>query len=235
MNIGYRLCTFIILFFNLTIETEGQNTIRKFVTFNEVWQDKIPVSAELRVGIVSSFDDRKNIAKSFTINLPKATNKKLCSKINSYDGKYFAKMECELKGIKPGILNIDLDTSKYKKELEKYSSKEIMIISYLAENCKENNVNYILSTWNSQYVSSDTVYILLNTENPTSISYALNTNKISQDITCKKIEKSNSIAYNCLCSVPKKLIENHATFVIKQRVRRLGSVDFNNYPLNFEQ
>jgi len=195
----------------------------------EAWHDKVPVSGEIRVGLLYDFNELKVDNESFFIDLPENENTILCIQVNSIDGRYRGKLEFNIEGLEAGSYKIDW-SSKYSKELKKYSSKELSILSVITNDCQENPSNYVVSSWEKS--NSDTVYVLLNVDKRVYITIKDEQQNINEKIICDNLEEPVMVTYNCICKLPKNKITDQSEVIINQRVRKPGRISYKEYSLN---
>lgn len=199
----------------------------------EVWYDRVPVSGEIRVGLMSTTKDLNINPSYFYINLPKHKEKRLCCEISSRDGRYEANLIYDIEDLKSGYYKFKLPT-KHKNELKDYNSNDITILASIGDDCEKDRNYYTIASWNDVISASDTIYIFLNSEKRTSIVVDNEKLSIEDEHPCKKIEKTSSIAYNCVCGIPAKQLSEETQLHIKQRVRRLRKISYNSYPLKIK-
>lgn len=199
----------------------------------EKYYDRVPVSGEIRVGALASDSDEKIIPTKFFVRVPEHKESTLCVEISSRDGKYEAKLPYKIKGLKHGIYEFSLPT-RHIQELKKYSMREIVILTRIAETCESDEGFYVLSAWNRPELETDRLFIYLNSEKPTFLRYRDKLTGENQNIECLKIETQNSISYNCKCEVPNKGLDGLNEFYIRQRVRTGGTISYNIYPFPFK-
>ena len=206
-----------------------KSNLKMFLIIGKTWYDKIPVSGEIRVGLMNEFNSESFNPKSFYVNIPEKINKNLCVDINSKDGRYHANLNYDLSNVQLGINEFEWPTSHYK-ELLKYNKQEITIICSIRNSCKEKPDYYVVSSWENNF-STDTVYVLVNSlKIPTIEIENRSTNKISK-FKCKKINVKPTITYNCKCGIPKSEIKNAKTIKIVQRIRKINRISYNRYPI----
>ena len=188
----------------------------------EVWQDKIPVSGGVRVGLMLADNSIKVNPSSFYVHVPNTEIKILCVELSSKDGRYSAKIDYSIDNLKIGIHQFLLPT-KYKKELSSYKADEIVILASLNENCNENPKAYLISNWNNLNTKKN-VFVYINSQIPAKLVAD------SIEFDCEDLE-SPSIAFNKKCKIPLTSLKETSLLYIKQRTRRMGSVKFNSYEL----
>lgn len=192
----------------------------------EVYYQKVPVSGEIRVGLMAFENDEKIIPKSFFVKIPQHQESSLCVEISSRDGRYEANIPYDIKSLKSGVYEFELPT-KHADELKKYTLKDITILAKIGESCTSNGSYYVLSTWNKPDLNTGQLHIYLNSDQPTFIQFE--SGGISRKITCERIEENASIAYNCSCVVPMNMLSNTTELNIQQRIRRVGKIYYSSY------
>ena len=196
----------------------------------EVWYDKIPVSGDLRVGLMNDFSDQKLLDPStFYCTIPAVHPSNLCVEISSQNGRYEAVLAYDISKLPAGEHQFQLPTS-YGNKLKAFASKDIAILLRGSQKCGDNSGEYYYGRW-SQTPKSDTLYVLLNTENPTFIKYD-DKDGISKEVKCYQLEVPNAVAFNCMCKVPIKSIQKAKNINILHRVRKSGVTKI--IPYDFE-
>lgn len=222
-----------ILTFFITNHTFGQtlNPIRPVSKPPkwEVWYDKVPVSGDIRVGLMNEYTNGPVSPGSFYVVLPTKKETKLCVEISSWDGRYEASLEYDISGVPPGVQMFELPTA-YKDKLNKFQKKNLAVLARGATTCTSEKYNIYPASWSENSQKSDTLYLLVNSENPTKIGFT-DKQGVNQEIECKKISNPSAIAFNCICALPKKNILNAETCAIVQRVKKGSIRKVNTYPV----
>lgn len=223
---GKYYCILILLC--LSLEIFGQIKPVNLSNDWEVWYGKVPVSGEIRVGILSSFDSTNIVDKSFYVHIPQEHGEFLCVQINSIDGRYKGELQYNIKELDSGVFEFYWPSS-HLGDLKKFSHQELSILCTTDNNCDSDTNDYLVSSWKNTPV--DTVYVLLNSDKKTYISIFDKEKETETKISCDKMDKLSMVTFNCVCKIPEKDITNNSQITIKQRIRRPGRVTFNKYPM----
>ena len=195
----------------------------------ETWYKDIPVSGEIRVGLMASLDSEEKLHPSFFVQIPKNNESILCVTISSDDGRYTGNLTYDISDLDPGMHEFSWPT-KFIKDLREFSTENISILSKLGSSCKDKEVQYVLSSW-AKLDSKENVWIFLNSEQTAMIHIR---NKISKELLkfkCNKLENQRNVAFNCSCKVPISEICKDCETAVVQRIRRGPHVIFNRYPM----
>lgn len=195
----------------------------------EVWYDKVPVSGDIRVGLMNEFSNSKINPSSFQVEIPTQKATKLCVEISSKDGRYEATLEYDISNVSSGTQVFNLPTS-YQEKLSKFEKKDIAILSKGAQSCTSEDYHIYVSSWSKTKVQQDSIYLMVNSESITKFSIT-NANGITEELNCKKLKTNAHIAFNCLCSIPKKSITKSSTYALVQRVKVGSTRKVNSYPV----
>jgi len=188
----------------------------------EVWQDRIPISGGVRIGLMLSESMLKVNPSSFYVYVPNTEIKTVCVELSSKDGRYSARIDYSIDKLNKGVHQFLLPT-KYKKELSSYKANEIVILASLNENCNENPKAYLISNWNNLNTKKN-VFVYINSQIPAKLVLD------SVEFDCDDLE-SPTIAFNKKCKIPLDSLKETSLVYIKQRTRRMGRVKFNSYEL----
>lgn len=199
----------------------------------EVWYDKVPVSGEIRVGIMTSNEESKINPSTFYVMIPKHTEKFLFCEISSRDGRYEASVSYNIAGLKPGSHRFSLP-SQHINELKNYSSKDITILTSIGNTLSSDPTFFTSASWEPVNSYPTYIYILLNSERNTSIVVENKKSDNRNEYPCDKIITDSSIAYNCLCKIPTNILDVNSELFIKQRVRKMRKITYNSYPITFK-
>ena len=198
-------------------------------SISETWYDKVPVSGEIRTGIMMDNSCTEKVKDSFYVQIPMSHNFNFLNvEISSNDGRYTYMCNYYIKD-RNGIQILQRDT-KLTSKLKNYACDDLAIMAWMSnENTAEKN-NFVLANWDSNFDSSN-VYIFLNSENP-AILFVQNTqNNKTESLQCNEIKNAANVAYNCLCKLPLKYISEDTEISIVQRVRRSQ----NRYSLDIKR
>jgi hypothetical protein len=227
----YMLIPVLIIFI---FQIQAQNNSIKPInnTDWEVWYKKIPVSGEIRTGIVAELENTASIQKSFYVLIPDDKANFLCVEISSNDGRYAANLEFDISGLSSGIHEFDWPTIYYK-DLQGLSSKDITIKSSVGKECGNEENFFVLSSW-VQTDFKENAYIILNSEKKSRIRVYNNKTKETLEFECLDLEDRPNVAFNSSCSIPISVLTEDCEVFIIQRVRRGSSISFNRYPIKIK-
>lgn len=199
----------------------GATQVIKPKTLNqgwEIWFDKIPVSGDLRVGLMNDFSAQKLLNPStFYCTIPAVHPSNLCVEISSQNGRYEAELEYDISKLPAGEHQFQLPTS-YAEKLKSFTPKDIAILVRGSNVCGDKSGAFYYARW-SMTPKSDTLFALLNSENPTIIKIEESSGNI-KEIQCDKLTDPSAVAYNCICKIPIKAIQKAKDITIIHRVRR---------------
>jgi len=234
MNPNLLRTLFTVFFCTLAFYSKAQ--IRPKLKTGEKWEtffEKVPVSGEIRVGVMGYESDERVKPTRFFVWIPGHNVGTMCVEISSRDGRYEARLPYDISGLKEGVHEFELPT-KYASDLRNYTVKDIAILAKIGRSCESSGSFYVLSSWNTPSEKPGSIFVYLNSDKPVLFRFKrLKDNKII-DIECKKINVPLSIAYNCKCEVPVEDIRGVTDFYIQQRVRRVGDISFNTYSFPFK-
>lgn len=195
----------------------------------EQWQDKVPVSGHIRVGLMIDQTEEDFNPAEFYVVIPETDITNLCVELSSKDGRYSANINYDISALSAGIQQFVLPT-KYKSELSDYTSNEVVILSSLNSDCNEDDDSktFLLSGW-VQNIAPDTVSVYVNLPAPTSL-VAIQNDSTEHSFNCEVL-KFPKVAYNKKCQMPIKVIETTIELVIKARVGRGHKAHVMNYEM----
>ena len=194
----------------------------------EVYQEKIPVSGGVRVGLMLDQKDLEFNPSRFYVNIPKTVITNLCVEISSKDGRYSAKLNYDISATVNGFKEFYLPT-KYVGELSNYASNELVILASLSNTCVEKVESYLISSWENSGENS-AVVLYINSTIETSLMVKSSDGN-SEEFSFEKVN-SPTVAYNKKCVVPLNTLNGESTMLfINQRVRKMGRVKFNSYKM----
>ena len=200
----------------------------------EVYQEKIPVSGGVRVGLMLEEEEDEINPSTFFVKIPNTNIKNLCVELSSKDGRYSAKLNYDISSASEGLQQFYLPT-KFYDQLSGYTSSELVILASLADTCTEKPEAYLISGWKSPDIIS-TFVLYINSTIESTLVVRLQ-NGTEEEIPFTEVS-SPTIAFNKKSTISKDLLDNEsaAMLYIKQRVRKMGRVKFNSYevPLNFK-
>ena len=195
----------------------------------EIFHKKIPVSGEIRTGLVVTADNKAKPSNHFYVQIPQQEAALLCVEISSNDGRYSGKLTYDIDKLEPGIHQFQWPT-KFWGDLKKFTATEITILSWIGSSRTDQDKRYVLSSWAS-FDSMNKLTIILNSERKPQI-YIRDTKKNSlEKFDCQRLEGQPNVAYNCLCHIPVDEICKDCEVTVVQRTRRGRTYSFNRYPM----
>lgn len=201
----------------------------------EVWYDKVPVSGDIRVGLMAVPDNSSIDPSYFYVNLPEHKEQQLCCEVSSRDGRYEANLIYNIKDLEPGYHRFKIPT-KHKKALNKYAASDISILTSIGDDCKDSKNYYAVASWNQldALTTTDTVFLLLNSDRRTFIIVENKELSKDEEYLCKKNRSTSSVAYNCVCKIPARQLKEETQLYILQKSRGLGRGSIRSYPLTIK-
>ncbi|MDO5969646.1 hypothetical protein Q4Q35_07490 [Flavivirga aquimarina] len=199
----------------------------------EVWTDKVPVSGNVRVGLMFDSDENNLNPEHFFARIPEVkltTN--LCVEISSKDGRYSAKRSYTITPTDDDVQEFFWPT-KYKKALSAFKTEELVILASLSDDCNSKPDAYVISSWNSipsDVIETRSVSVYVNSISSTSL---IVDNDTGGSIKCSDLE-SPMVAYNKKGTIPDNKVKDTSTIVIKQMRRRGPKVSFVKYELSLK-
>ena len=225
------LYSLIIVLFSFHISHGQNNTaIEPRNAIDEVWRKdmNIPVSGEIRTGLVFDISSENKVKDHFYVQLPNENFNLLFVEITSNDGRYHASLSFDVKGKPSGIFKLKWSTEFYN-ELKAFNSKELTILSWLGNEENAERKNFVVSSW-TPLDTKEFVYIVLNSEHQALINiYDSETNE-SIDIKCQQFKDQAKVSFCAYCKIPLKAITKSSEISVIQRARK----SFNRYPMNLK-
>ena len=223
-----------LTFSSLYAQTNVISTIEPEQPLSKDWEDWLgnrPVTGggDVRVGLIS---DNKNIdikdASSFFVLLPESVTDSLGWLhviIKSLDGKYQAKkLFYNIEKDTSRILRLKLPTS-YKKQLSKYKTSELSILTMLKKTRNSQNaVNYLASSWNSN-IENNGLILNINSRTPIKLLTTRHKRKL-KELKCEEVKngEKKEISFNFRCYIPREHVNDSTKIVlIKSKGRMKGT------------
>ena len=223
-----------ILFQLPILMVSGQNNTPINLTNNwEVWYDNVPVSGEIRVGIMAENEDVSINPTTFYVMIPEHSEKFLSCEISSRDGRYEASVAYDISKLKSGNHEFSLPT-KHLNDLKSFSYSDITILTSITDNLEMKAKYYTSASWKPIVNYPENIYVYLNSTRTTTLVAVNKLKKEREEYKCTKIENPSSIAYNKVCKFPSKIITANTKLLIKQRVRRMNKITYNSYPISIK-
>lgn len=195
---------------------------------SETWYEKVPVSGEIRTGLMMGNSCDENVKNSFYVQIPENHNYKYLNvEISSNDGRYTYTAHYNIENLN-GVLEVNR-VSTLQGKLKNYKCNDLAIMSWINNDITEEKKVFALSNWDSKF-DANTAFVYLNSENPAILFVENKTTKETININCNKLDEEANVAYNCLCILPIEHIETSEISIV-QRVRRSQI----RYPLNINK
>ena len=220
----------IILFFSCFFVTAQTSPVEPRNPIDEVWRKdmNIPVSGEIRTGLVFDIESDDYIKDFFFVNLPQEKFNILFVEITSNDGRYNASLSFDIKNKPPGQLKLKWSTEFYN-DLKAFNSKELTILSWLGNDDDVERKHFVVSNWSS-FNSEEFVFIILNSEQQATINVYDPITNNSLDFKCKQFIDQPKVSFCSYCKIPLKSITKDSEISVIQRARK----SFNRYPMNLK-
>jgi len=187
-------------------------------SLSETWYDKVPVSGEIRAGLMTEIDCSEYVKGNFFIKLPTNHNTKFLNiDISSNDGRYLYTAHYDIEG-EHGIIEVIRDT-KILKKLSNYKCSDLAILAWINDDPKEEKETFVLANWEPN-LESEIVTIFLNSSNKAVLNYKDKETNESVTTPCQTITDQANVAFNCQCQISMDKLENSSEISIVQRVRR---------------
>lgn len=192
---------------------------------SETWYEKVPVSGEIRTGLMIGNSCAESVKNRFYVQIPENHSYKYLNvEISSNDGRYTYTSHYNIENQK-GVLELNR-ISTLEGKLKNYKCNDLAIMAWINNDITDEKEEFVLSNWDSKF-DAEIAFVYLNSENPAILFVENKTNKESKNIKCDKLDGDANVAYNCLCILPIKDIKASEISVV-QRVRRSQ----NRYPLS---
>jgi hypothetical protein len=166
----------ILLFFSIPPQHEAKAQIStlKPNDFIENFRPIVPVSGGLRKGFLMYPVSGSIDTNELSVWLPKIANKSLCVSIDSLDGNYIAEANYKLLIKTEGQYRLEFPT-KHSSTLNKYSKKDLSVISYIGDSCPGKIEMFLPIQWNITNKKINKFLILINSQGAdTRIYYPVN-------------------------------------------------------------
>jgi hypothetical protein len=229
-RLHFKIIILLALFFNGFFLMAQNLPIEPRNPIDEVWRKdmNIPVSGEIRTGLVFDISPENYVKDYFYVNLPKEKFNLLFVEITSNDGRYNASLSFDIKNKPSGPLKLKWSTDFYN-ELKAFNSKELTILSWVDNIENAERKNFIVSSWTT-FKSKEYVYIVLNSEQQASINVYDTVTNTSSDYKCEQFTDQPKVSFCSYCKIPLKAITKSSEISVIQRARR----SFNRYPMNLK-
>lgn len=195
----------------------------------ELWYDEVPVGGRLEVGMVVGSSAERVRAKGIYVYIPEKVKGTINLSITSMNGVYEGFPEYSVSTIEADTLYLEWPT-EYEDELSKFKYYEIAILAKLIPDGSIEEI-YLPAFWTKDSEIKDKpLTIILNSRSRTYIKVE-NEIEETKRVPCSRIDEKNSVAFNCLCEVPRELINVNSKISIVQRLSSAGTINFSSYRL----
>lgn len=220
----------IIFLFNCFYLIAQNTPIEPRNPIDEVWRKdmNIPVSGEIRTGLVFDISANNYVKDHFYVNLPKEKFNLLFVEITSNDGRYNASLSFDIKEKPSGPLKLKWSTEFYN-ELKSFNCKELTILAWVGNEENAERDNFVVSSWTS-LEDEEFVYIILNSEQQAMINIYDPVTNNSLDIKCEQFTDQPKVSFCAFCKIPIKAVTKDAEISVIQRARR----SYNRYPMKLK-
>ena len=215
---------FLILIILVTLQdSRAEENEFKKDSFSESLLEVVKVSGAIKVGVMLDTETKKPTLNEFYLHVPGDVNsEKACVEIRSIDGKYFAGGTVE--SLQPKTRYKVNFKSKYKNQLLKYNSDELVILTSIENDCLKpsKKAKYIPSSWSLDTTNKLAVYLNSGTQ---VTSYS--SDETNEPLPCQSVSKERRpVSYDTVC-----LIENINNFENLKIFREDFGTPFT--PINF--
>ena len=218
----------------------------------EIWQNNIPVSGGVRVGLMCELKANNNnnnhIKKPnefyiWSFEYSEIDTDSIEIEISSKDGRYSAKFKGgdsrALKGeilpisVKSGFIYRVTTNTHFRPQLKEFNRDALVILASVVDKDKKNK--YLVSSWDKNIEPKDSneignLGVYINSQIPTKLTYGEKNKRI--EVECMELVDP-AIAFNKKCEIPNinlkekdRIIKN---LTIVQRIRRLGQTKLISY------
>lgn len=203
----------------------------------ELWLDKVPISGNVRVGLMIESDNEIERAslkpKQFFANIPKISendNIKLCAELSSKDGRYSARLDYPITAKDFGNKIFILPT-KYEEKLAQFGTNEVAILASLSNDCNRKPDAYVLSSWyHSDLINEKNISVYVNLISKTSLAYKESDSLKKSPTKCITLDDPK-VAYNKKCTISLEKIKDSTTLSVISSRGRGSMVSKNSYKL----
>ena len=199
----------------------------------EEWHDPIPVSGEIRVGVMAGSDQTiSGEQKSFYIKVPQDfSNNVLCVSISSIDGRYTASMQYNATHLIPGAINELKWASRYVTDLAEIKDERIAILVGTGEECKDRPKEFLVAAWDYKSFEEDEIYFYANS----SVNPKLLITKDDKSIVKNnfiEVTHDKTVAYKVESKLGVSTLESVKTISLSQRVKKGPGFTYKTYPFD---
>jgi len=206
--------TFAILFVSLSLSSQDLITP---LEHSENWYDPVPVSGELRAGLVSSLTYEGQLPDRFSTLLPDQGFKYLLVEIASRDGRYTSHQSYPIEG-KVGSQTFQWQSALAKK-LKKYTPNEVTLLAWVVNDMNDEKSNFVPASWR-EWTDTDHYYVILLSKKKTYLNVYNTRTGDNESIVCKEYPSELAVSFNKYCEVPIGLIDKDSEVTIVQKGRR---------------
>ncbi len=181
------------------------------------WQERVPVSGGIRVGVVVWQPGRFN-PRELALKLPPKSStlpelsqlpERLCVEISSRDGRYTALLEYRIANEPAGQIRALVDAQDLDK-LNTAAAEDVAILASLSNDCRTQSAAvYLVASWGPAK-PGEPIAVLLNSRVPTTIVGA------GAPVRCTELDGVTT-AYNLRCDLPPHLVDGEVALGIRQK------------------
>jgi len=166
------------------------------------WQERVPVSGGIRVGVVVWQAGRFN-PRELALQLPERALRvdggnplnRLCVEISSRDGRYSALLDYDIQKEPAGPVKAVVVKAPDLDKLNAAAGEDVSILASLSQNCRTaSSALYLVAAW-SPPKSRDAITVLLNSRVPTTIVGP------NYSVQCRELSGITT-AFNLRCDLP---------------------------------
>lgn len=196
----------------------------------EQWQDRVPISGNVRVGLMLDQTDGNFNPMEFYVIIPDSSAVNLCVELSSKDGRYSANINYNISQLNSGVQKFILPT-KYKSELLQYKATDVVILATLNKDCSENAETYLISGW-IKSTEGKSASVFVNSNLPTSV-VIIKKDKSEVTYNCETVAFP-AVAFNKKCEIPLNELKETITVVIRERKGRGNKTSFALYKMQLK-
>jgi hypothetical protein len=174
------------------------------------WQERVPVSGGIRVGVVVWQPGRFNPRELLLILPDLATRpRQLCVEISSRDGRYSAQLDYLIANEPPGPIRAVVDAEDLDK-VNTAAGEDVAVLASLSNDCRAETPSvYLVAAWRLP-TNREPIAVLLNSRVPTTIVGA------GASVPCTELTGVTT-AYNLRCELPPQWANGEVRLGISQK------------------
>jgi len=198
----------------------------------EIWHDPIPVSGEIRVGVMAGNNQSISSGqKSFFVFVPKAlegVGKCLCARISSIDGRYSALMEFKVADLKPGVNRLEWKSS-FVNDLLQIKNEKLVILASVVETCTARAKNYLIASWKESDIEKAEVFFYANARRKPELSILSDSRA---KVPFQEVDHPSLVSYTVFAKADRRAVLGAEGVSLIQKVRSGASYTFKKYAFN---